>query len=148
MVGLLRRRTDPEQARVDISSIVERIEVTAFPMLRDCLVDKEEDFGLEGVASEHRPKALWDMRRASGNPVREEELFTPVYALQEFHVDIGCSAFYLAEGFLALPALSDRVYGMKFGLPTHHPKDHWWFLRLSDGTNRYHGYSGEQVVQE
>ncbi len=148
MLALLKRKIDPEQARVEISDVIERIEVTAFPIMRSFYVGKKVDPALEKVNPEHRIRFLSDSRRELGYPVSEDELFVPNYARQEFHFDVGCSAFYLAEGTLVLPGLSDRTYGLKFGLPTHQSREHWWFLRLREKSNSYHGCSGKRVVKE
>lgn len=148
MLTLFKRKVDPKQATIEISDVVERIEVTVFPIMNSHYTKKEVDPVLEKIALEHRPKMFFDIGTDLSYLAGEEELFVPKYARKEFHIAVGCSAFYLAEGILALPGLSEETYGLKFGLPVHHPAAHWWFLRLQNGDASYHGYSGEKVVKE
>ncbi len=148
MFTLFKQKVDPEQARIEISDLVERIEVTAFPVAHSYYAEKEVPPALEKVALERRPITLLDLRMHLGLSVGEEELFVPNYARQEFYLDIGCSGFYIAEGILAFPGLSGKTYGLKFGLPTHYLKNYWWFLSLKDGDKSVHGYSGEEVIRK
>jgi hypothetical protein len=132
------RKADPNQARVTITDIVEKIEVTAFPIMKSSLVRKE-------VLGKYDPMLRFDLRRGLGLPVSEEELFVPSEAGEEFSLAVGCSAFYIAEGKLNFPEVSIPELPVKFGLSPDPVDNNWWFLSIMSPYS-FHGYSGQEVV--
>ncbi|MBI4153994.1 hypothetical protein HY501_01530 [Candidatus Woesearchaeota archaeon] len=130
-------KINPNDATIEISDVVERVEVVTEPSFSVRTQDGSpivEGMMLDG-----------DWRRfRSREEVVSGDYFTPRAARLSFTASIRCSNAYIAEGRISFPHLMPQPFSFTFGIPEYYnhsyKSDRFWRLRLQTVSSPIQSY--------